>query len=114
MTNDIHIHHGIDYIEFGVTNMTESKRFYEAAFDWRFNDYGPAYAGIRKRRAPETLRKLRLFRPTPPLAETMIMAAITWNAFPSACSRVGRATALSLPDISIVSTGNSLETEGVY
>jgi len=40
--------------------------------------------------------------------------AITWNAFPSACSRVGRATALSLPDISIVSTGNSLETEGVY
>ena len=48
MTNDIHIHHGIDYIEFSVTNMAESQRFYEAAFDWRFNDYGAAYAGIRK------------------------------------------------------------------
>lgn len=48
VTNESHINHGIDYIEFGVTSMTESKRFYEAAFDWRFNDYGPTYAGIRK------------------------------------------------------------------
>lgn len=44
----VHVHHGIDYIEFAVTNMAESKRFYEAAFDWTFNDYGPDYAGIRK------------------------------------------------------------------
>jgi predicted enzyme related to lactoylglutathione lyase len=43
-----HIHHAIDYIEFSVTNMTESKRFYQAAFEWTFNDYGPAYAGIQK------------------------------------------------------------------
>lgn len=28
--------------------MDESKRFYAAAFDWTFNDYGPDYAGIRK------------------------------------------------------------------
>ncbi|MGA9117396.1 MAG: VOC family protein [Bacteroidota bacterium] len=47
-TNDSRMHHGIDYIEFGVTNMAESKRFYEAAFGWSFNDYGPAYAGIRR------------------------------------------------------------------
>lgn len=40
-------HHGIDYIEFVVTDMAESKRFYEAAFDWKFNDYGPDYAGIQ-------------------------------------------------------------------
>ena len=40
-------HHAINYIEFGVTDMAEAKRFYEAAFDWTFNDYGPAYAGIR-------------------------------------------------------------------
>ena len=44
-----HIHHAIDYIEFSVTDMDKSKRFYEAAFDWRFNDYGPAYAGIQKK-----------------------------------------------------------------
>jgi len=43
-----HIHHAIDYIEFSVADMDESRRFYEAAFDWKFNDYGPTYAGIQK------------------------------------------------------------------
>ena len=48
MAQSQHIHHGIDYIEFAVTDMAESKRFYEEAFGWEFNDYGPGYAGIRK------------------------------------------------------------------
>ncbi len=48
MTDHNHIHHGIDYIEISVTDMAESKRFYEAAFGWKFNDYGPGYAGIKK------------------------------------------------------------------
>jgi len=48
MIVDSHIHHGIDYIEISVTDMAESKRFYEAAFGWKFNDYGPGYAGIQK------------------------------------------------------------------
>jgi len=43
-----HTHHAIDYIEISVTDMHQARRFYEAAFDWRFNDYGSAYAGIRK------------------------------------------------------------------
>ena len=43
-----HRHHGIDYIEFAVTDMPAAKRFYEEAFGWAFNDYGPEYAGIRK------------------------------------------------------------------
>jgi len=43
-----HIHHEIDYIEFEITDMGQSKRFYESAFDWKFNDYGPGYAGIQK------------------------------------------------------------------
>ena len=47
MEHDSHTHHGIDYIEFVVTDMAESKRFYKAAFDWKFNDYGPDYAGIQ-------------------------------------------------------------------
>lgn len=41
-----HTHHGIDYIEFRVTDMSEAQRFYGAAFGWTFKDYGPAYAGI--------------------------------------------------------------------
>jgi predicted enzyme related to lactoylglutathione lyase len=48
MAEQSHIHHGIDYIEFSVTDMAEAKRFYEAAFHWKFNDYGPDYAGIQK------------------------------------------------------------------
>jgi predicted enzyme related to lactoylglutathione lyase/uncharacterized protein YndB with AHSA1/START domain len=43
-----HVHHGINYIEFTVTDMAECKRFYGTAFDWEFNDYGPDYAGIQK------------------------------------------------------------------
>lgn len=42
-----HRHHAIDYVEFTVTNLAEAKRFYADAFGWEFNDYGPAYAGIR-------------------------------------------------------------------
>ena len=42
-----HTHHAIDYIEFTVTDMAKSKAFYVAAFDWKFNDYGPDYAGIQ-------------------------------------------------------------------
>ena len=47
METPAHVHHGIDYIEFTVTDMVEAKRFYGAAFDWKFNDYGPDYAGIQ-------------------------------------------------------------------
>jgi predicted enzyme related to lactoylglutathione lyase len=45
MTN---IHHTIDYVELGVGSaMAETRAFYEQAFGWQFNDYGPEYAGIR-------------------------------------------------------------------
>ncbi len=53
MPEDKHHHHEIDYIEFGVTDMTRSQRFYAAAFDWQFTDYGPEYAGIRKQQGGE-------------------------------------------------------------
>lgn len=46
-TPEAHTHHAIDYIEFTVADVAEAKRFYEAAFGWRFNDYGPDYAGIQ-------------------------------------------------------------------
>lgn len=42
----MHTHHAIDYIEFPVTDLAAAKAFYAAAFGWRFNDYGPDYAGI--------------------------------------------------------------------
>jgi len=43
----VHTHHAIDYVEFTVRDLAEAKQFYAAAFGWTFNDYGPAYAGIR-------------------------------------------------------------------
>lgn len=33
----------IDYIEFDVTDIERSKRFYGNAFGWMFTDYGPDY-----------------------------------------------------------------------
>lgn len=42
-----HLHHAIDYVELGVTDLEQAKRFYGEAFGWRFNDYGPDYAGIQ-------------------------------------------------------------------
>lgn len=53
MVDDSHIHHEINYIEIEISDMAEAKRFYGAAFDWEFNDYGPGYAGIRKRQGGE-------------------------------------------------------------
>ena len=44
MTN---IHHAIDYVELTATDLASTRAFYENAFGWQFNDYGPAYAGIR-------------------------------------------------------------------
>lgn len=40
------IHHAIDYVELTVTDLAAAKDFYAQAFGWRFNDYGPEYAGI--------------------------------------------------------------------
>lgn len=37
----------IDYIEFGVKNIAEAKRFYGEVFGWEFTDYHPTYAGIK-------------------------------------------------------------------
>jgi predicted enzyme related to lactoylglutathione lyase len=42
-----HVHHAIDYIELTVSDVAQAKAFYAAAFGWRFNDYGPEYAGIQ-------------------------------------------------------------------
>ena len=41
------VHHTIDYIELAVADLPASRAFYEQAFGWQFNDYGPTYSGIR-------------------------------------------------------------------
>ena len=44
MTNT---HHAIDYVELPAPDLPATRAFYEEAFGWQFNEYGPAYAGIR-------------------------------------------------------------------
>ena len=44
MTNT---HHAIDYVELPTTDLPGTRAFYERAFGWQFNEYGPEYAGIR-------------------------------------------------------------------
>ena len=44
MTNT---HHAIDYIELPAADLSGTRAFYEQAFGWQFNEYGPEYAGIR-------------------------------------------------------------------
>ena len=48
MEKNTHIHNSIDYIEFPVTDMEKSKKFYSTIFKWEFIDYSPSYAGIKK------------------------------------------------------------------
>ena len=48
MSQDTPIHHSINYIEFAVTDMDTTKKFYGEAFDWKFTDYAPSYVGIQK------------------------------------------------------------------
>ena len=36
----------IDYIEMGATDIGATRRFYEAAFGWKFTDYGPDYTAF--------------------------------------------------------------------
>lgn len=64
----MHTHHSIDYIEFTVRDLAVAKRFYGAAFDWTFTDYGPDYAGIQGGdREPGGLRRSDDVRPGGPL-----------------------------------------------
>lgn len=56
--------HSIDYVEFPVHDVAVAKAFYEKAFGWRFNDYGPEYAGIQG--ADREVGGLRLDANRPP------------------------------------------------
>ena len=38
------IHHRINYVELTVADLAAAKAFYQDAFGWEFNDYGPSYS----------------------------------------------------------------------
>jgi predicted enzyme related to lactoylglutathione lyase len=55
------VHQALSYIEFGVTDLDAARAFYESAFGWQFNDYGPEYAGIRSADGEEEIGGLSTF-----------------------------------------------------
>ena len=36
----------VDYVELPGGKLDDTRRFYAAAFDWRFVDYGPSYVAV--------------------------------------------------------------------
>ena len=39
-------HEKINYLEFPVSNISATKSFFSAVFDWSFQDYGPDYCSF--------------------------------------------------------------------
>lgn len=50
-------HHRIDYVELPVLDVAASKRFYGAAFGWKFQDWGDEYAAFEDGRLTGGFRK---------------------------------------------------------
>jgi uncharacterized protein len=41
-------HHALNYVEFTTSNIERTKKFYAAAFAWKFQDWGPDYISFDK------------------------------------------------------------------
>jgi predicted enzyme related to lactoylglutathione lyase len=85
-----HRHHAIDYVELTVTDLEQAKRFYNAAFGWQFNDYGPEYAGIQRPEgeAPE-VGGLRLDKQTRPGGPLVLLYSTDLDLTVSAVTQAG-------------------------
>jgi len=57
----------IDYIEFPVTDIAATKRFYQDVFAWVFTDYGPDYTSFADGRIAGGFTKETQVRPPGPL-----------------------------------------------
>ncbi|MCA0934425.1 VOC family protein [Vibrio alginolyticus] len=42
----MHQHEKLNYVEFGSTDLTATKQFFEQVFGWTFVDYGPDYSAF--------------------------------------------------------------------
>lgn len=47
----------IDYVEFPATDIAKTKAFYQQAFGWTFEDYGPDYTSFRDGRIAGGFKK---------------------------------------------------------
>lgn len=42
----MHAHEKLNYVEYPAKDLVATKAFFQAAFGWSFEDYGPAYAAF--------------------------------------------------------------------
>ncbi len=46
----MHQHGKLNYVEFPAKDLSATKAFFSAAFDWSFVDYGPDYVAFSRSR----------------------------------------------------------------
>jgi uncharacterized protein len=46
MQSAMHAHEKLNYVEYPANNLVATKTFFQAAFGWVFEDYGPAYVAF--------------------------------------------------------------------
>lgn len=82
-------HHALDYIELGATDLPATRAFYESAFGWSFNDYGPAYAGIRAADGDGEVGGLTTLRTPGTAGPLVLLYSADLDASVSAVERAG-------------------------
>src|SRR5256885_15061755 len=76
----------VDYIEFGATDLSRTKEFYEKAFGWRFQDYGPDYTSFQDGRLSGGFTKDAPVRPANPL---VVIYAVQLEAIEAKITQAG-------------------------
>src|SRR5215217_4031364 len=77
------------HIELNVEDLAASKAFYERAFGWQFNDYGPEYAGIRRGDGDGEVGGLGVGRPPGPGGSLVILYSDDLDASVAAVEAAG-------------------------
>src|SRR5438046_9761425 len=76
----------VDYIEFGATDLSRTKEFYEKAFGWRFQDYGPDYTSFQDGRLSGGFTKDAPVRPANPM---VVIYAVQLEAIEARITQAG-------------------------
>src|SRR2546423_7949976 len=77
----------VDYIEFGATDLSRTKEFYEKAFGWRFQDYGPDYTSFQDGRLSGGFTK---DAPVPPAHPLVVVYALQLETIQAKITPAGR------------------------
>lgn len=83
------LHHAINYVEINVVDLEAAQTFYRQAFGWGFNDYGPAYAGIRSTDGEDEVGGLNATTPPVPGGPLVLLWSADLDATAAAVTDAG-------------------------